>query len=115
MLILPNTTTQIPAVTDADITAPFDANWSLPPLSPAQAYPPFSSSSATVIDGNGNGNVNGSTFSGGTYDTVLDWDFAGVGFEEIFAALIQGNQDDSEGGLVVEEEGATNDMLSKLA
>ncbi|CAK7209948.1 hypothetical protein SBRCBS47491_000618 [Sporothrix bragantina] len=72
-------------VTDADITAPFDANWALPPLSPGQVL--AFSSSATLVDG---------TVTAASTDDVLDWDFAGVGFEEIFAALIQANHGEGE-------------------
>ncbi|CAK7199565.1 hypothetical protein SEUCBS139899_002246 [Sporothrix eucalyptigena] len=71
-------------VTDADITAPFDANWALPPLSPGQVL--AFSSSATLVDG----------APSSADDAVLDWDFAGVGFEEIFAALIQANHEGEE-------------------
>lgn len=86
-------------VTDADIniTAPFDANWALPPLSPDQVLAVSSgSTTSTMVD------PTGSTMD----DSVLDWDFAGVGFEEIFAALIQANQTEQQG------EASTNDMLA---
>jgi len=86
-------------VADINITAPFDANWALPPLSPNEVL--AVSTTSTMVDPGGS--------TGMADDSVLDWDFAGVGFEEIFAALIQANEA-TQGG---ETTGtAPNDMLA---
>ncbi|KAL1890447.1 hypothetical protein Sste5346_008275 [Sporothrix stenoceras] len=84
---------------DVNITAPFDANWTLPPLSPNEVLAVSASTTSTMVDP-------GSTF-GTTDDSVLDWDFAGVGFEEIFSALIQANHTEEEATTV-----APDDMLA---
>lgn len=87
---------------DINMTAPFDANWTLPPLSPNEVLvsTTSTSTSTTMVD----------PTTGFTDDSVLDWDFAGVGFEEIFAALIQANQTQGEGE--GEAASAPDDMLA---
>ncbi|ERS98594.1 hypothetical protein HMPREF1624_05380 [Sporothrix schenckii ATCC 58251] len=100
--------------TDVNMTAPFDANWSLPPLSPGQMLPvqslsTVSVSSNTAVDP-------GSNAATMDDDSILDWDFAGVGFEEIFAALIQANQtEDGEAAATTTTTAMSaepNDMLT---
>ncbi|KIH87806.1 hypothetical protein SPBR_04710 [Sporothrix brasiliensis 5110] len=101
--------------TDVNMTAPFDANWALPPLSPGQMLPVQSLSTASVSS---NTAVDpGSNAATMDDDSILDWDFAGVGFEEIFAALIQANQtEDGEAAATTTTTMTTsaepNDMLT---